>query len=66
MEWKIKQYNVKIQEKRGKEMDKKKREEPTIAPGNEELLEKKASREDIKNGNYTRVTALSYDEVNPS
>ncbi|WP_187142794.1 hypothetical protein [Thermanaerosceptrum fracticalcis] len=47
-------------------MDKKKREEPTIAPGNEELLEKKASREDIKNGNYTRVTALSYDEVNPS
>lgn len=45
---------------------KKKRKEPSLAPGNKEILEKSASREEIASGNYTRVTTLSYDEVDPS
>jgi hypothetical protein len=44
---------------------KKKRIEPSLAPGNKEVLERSASKEDIKKGNYTRVTTLSYDEVDP-
>ena len=47
-------------------MKKKKKQEPTLAAGNEDLLNEKASREDIKKGDFTRVTTLSYDEVNPS
>ncbi|MDD4239176.1 MAG: hypothetical protein PHT62_11590 [Desulfotomaculaceae bacterium] len=45
---------------------KKKRNGPSLTPGNEEILEKSASKEEIKKGNYTRVTTLSYDEVDPS
>jgi len=48
-------------------MDKKpKKEKPSAAPGNKEFLEAKASKEEIKKGNYTKVTTLSYDEVDPS
>ena len=48
-------------------MDKEPREKkPSVAPGDEEALEAKASKEDIKRGNYTKVTTLSYDEVDPS
>ncbi|MFZ5591304.1 MAG: hypothetical protein ACOY81_05815 [Bacillota bacterium] len=36
---------------------------PDIAPGNYAELEKSASEEDRRKGNYTRVTRLSYDEV---
>lgn len=39
---------------------------PSLAPGNKELLEKSADRKDIGRGNFTRVTTLSYDEVDPS
>jgi len=39
---------------------------PTLAPGNENILEAKASKKDIKANNYTQVTNLSYDEVKPS
>ena len=45
---------------------KKKRIRPSLAPGNKEVLEKSASKEEIESGNYTRVTTLSYDEVDPS
>ncbi|MHB1419825.1 MAG: hypothetical protein ACYCX4_09635 [Bacillota bacterium] len=47
-------------------MKKEKKKKSEIAPGNEELLEVKASREERKKGDYTRVTTLSYDEVEPS
>jgi hypothetical protein len=42
--------------------------EPTIAPGiddNEELGQE-ATKEEIARGDYTEVTTLSYDEVDPS
>jgi hypothetical protein len=45
---------------------KRKRMRPSLAPGNKEVLEKSASKEEIQTGNYTRVTTLSYDEVDPS
>jgi len=40
---------------------------PTIAPGmgNDQLREN-ATEEEIKEGDYTEVTTLSYDEVDPS
>ena len=50
-------------------MFKKKNEErPTVAPGmnDQEELEQDATNEEIKKGEYTSVTTLSYDEVNPS
>ncbi|MDA8235348.1 MAG: hypothetical protein M0Z31_11200 [Clostridia bacterium] len=37
--------------------------EPTVAPGLDDALQKKASEEDKKKGNVTRVTRLSWDEV---
>lgn len=40
--------------------------EPTLAPGSDDILEKSASKEDKRKGNTTRVTTLSYDEVDPS
>ncbi len=42
--------------------------EATVAPGidDEQGLELKASQEDIKKGNTTKVTMLSYDENDPS
>lgn len=47
---------------------KSKNNEPSIAPGmdDSEELEQNASQEEIKKGNYTSVTTLSYDEVDPS
>jgi hypothetical protein len=52
-------------------MSKKREElkkEPTVAPGmdDQEELEQSASKKDIRNGDYTRVTTLSFDEVDPS
>lgn len=46
----------------------KETQEPTIATGidDQEELQKKANEEEIKKGEYTEVTVLSYDEVNPS
>jgi hypothetical protein len=46
----------------------KKKKEPTIAPGmnDNEELEQKASEVEIKKGEYTSVTKMSWDEVNPS
>jgi len=49
--------------KRTKRKDNK---EPSLAPGNKEVLEKSAGQEDIRKGNFTRVTTLSYDEADPS
>ncbi|HHW45221.1 MAG TPA: hypothetical protein GXX25_15715 [Desulfotomaculum sp.] len=39
---------------------------PAFAPGNEDLLEEPATREEKKRGDFTRVTTLSFDEVEPS
>lgn len=49
-------------------MDKRKQKEPTIAPGldDPEELEQKATLADIREGDYTKVTTLSFDEVDPS
>ncbi|WML44779.1 hypothetical protein [Neobacillus sp. PS3-40] len=42
--------------------------EPTIAPGmdDQEELEQKASEKEIEKGEFTSVTTLSFDEVDPS
>jgi len=40
-----------------------KKDEPTVAPGMKDFLEKKATREEIRQGDFTRVTRLSYDET---
>lgn len=42
--------------------------EPVIAPGMDdtEELEQDATNEEIDKGEYTSVTILSYDEVDPS
>ena len=47
---------------------KRKEKEPTIAPGmnDQEELNKDASFNEIEKGEYTEVTTLSYDEVDPS
>lgn len=47
---------------------KKKRPAAKIAPGmnDQEELDQKATQEEIKKGDYTEVTTLSYDEVDPS
>ncbi len=49
-------------------MEKKKKEESTVAPGMDsyEQLKKDATEEEIKEGDYTKVTRLSLDEVDPS
>lgn len=36
---------------------------PTVAPGMEDYLRKRATRAEIKRGDFTRVTRLSYDEL---
>ncbi len=41
------------------------KKEPRFAPGNEDLLEQPATEEEKKRGEFTRVTTLSYDEVDP-
>lgn len=40
--------------------------EPTAAAGDDDFLKKEAGRKDKAKGKYTRVTSLSYDEVDPS
>lgn len=46
----------------------KNKNEPTLAPGldDSEELEKNATKEEIQKGEFTNVTTLSFDEVNPS
>ncbi|NLI13583.1 hypothetical protein [Pelotomaculum propionicicum] len=41
-------------------------QEPSFAPGDDAKLELSASKKDKQKGNFTRVTALSFDEVDPS
>jgi len=45
---------------------KQKKKEPTSAPGDKGILEKSAGKKDLQRGDFTRVTTLSYDEVDPS
>ncbi|WP_170209243.1 hypothetical protein [Robertmurraya kyonggiensis] len=50
-------------------MNKKKNgQEPTMAPGmnDQEELKQDATNEEIDKGEYTNVTRLSFDEVDPS
>lgn len=47
-------------------MNQKKASIHIVTPGNEKVLDDKASKKDIKNKNFTKVVTLSYDEVNPS
>jgi len=44
---------------------KKERGGPWLAPGNEELMEMPPTPEEKRHGDYTVVTGLSYDEVDP-
>ncbi|WP_338472284.1 hypothetical protein R4Z10_05935 [Niallia sp. XMNu-256] len=45
-----------------------KKDQPTIATGldDQEELEKNATNEEVRKGEYTQVYTLSYDEVDPS
>lgn len=47
---------------------KKNRQGPTMAPGmnDQEELKQEATDEEIDKGEYTNVTRLSFDEVDPS
>lgn len=51
-----------------KNKDKNKNNEPSIAPGMDdtEELEQDATNAEIEKGEYTQVTTLSFDEVDPS
>lgn len=49
-----------------KKTNKTNRKEPSLAPGDKGILEKSASQNEKEEGNFTRVTTLSYDEVDPS
>ncbi len=46
----------------------KRKQEPPVAPGRDdrEELERRASEEEIREGDYTEVTTLSWDEADPS
>jgi len=46
----------------------KRHTKPAMAPGmdDSEELDKKATSEDIEEDDYTKVTKLSFDEVDPS
>lgn len=46
--------------------DKKPVKEPALAPGDDDKLDLNAGKKDKQKGNFTRVTALSFDEVEPS
>lgn len=49
------------------EKRKKSRKEPTVAPGlNDRKFGENATPEDIRKGNYTRVTRVYLDENDPS
>ncbi|WP_169843579.1 hypothetical protein [Desulforamulus ferrireducens] len=39
------------------------KQQPTVAPGMDDFLEQDASPKEIKRGEYTKVTRLSYDET---
>lgn len=41
-------------------------EKPSVAAGDDIFLKKEAGGKDKARGDYTRVTTLSYDEVDPS
>lgn len=41
-------------------------DKPVVAPGDERYLRKEATRRERKKGEFTRVTTLSYDEVDTS
>jgi hypothetical protein len=60
----------KYEKKGGEEMSNRKdrKDEPTIAPGidDQEELDQKATQQEIERGEYTSVTTLSLDEVDPS
>jgi hypothetical protein len=45
-----------------------KKKEPTVAPGmdDQEELNQSASEKEVESGEYTSVTTLSNDEVDPS
>jgi hypothetical protein len=42
------------------------KQETAAAPGDEEILARSASKEEIRRGDLTLVTTLSLDEVDPS
>ncbi len=42
------------------------RKEPVAAAGNYDYLEERATGEEKKKGDFTRVTRLALDEVDPS
>jgi len=44
----------------------KQKKEPATAPGDEAILARSASKEEIRRGDFTPVTTLSLDEVDPS
>ncbi|MBO8138607.1 MAG: hypothetical protein H0Z40_10805 [Desulfotomaculum sp.] len=46
-------------------MKEKTKKKPMFAPGSENI-ERNATEKEIKEGNFTKVTRLSYDEVDPS
>jgi len=45
-----------------------KKKEPTLAPGldDQEELDQSATENEVEKGEYTSVTTLSFDEVDPS
>ncbi|MCM3724117.1 hypothetical protein M3226_00165 [Neobacillus cucumis] len=45
-----------------------KKKQPTVAPGmdDQEELNTSATEKEVEEGEYTSVTTLSYDEVDPS
>jgi len=45
-----------------------KKKQPTVAPGmdDQEELNASATEKEVEDGEYTSVTTLSYDEVDPS
>lgn len=44
----------------------KENKKPIVAPGDDEYLERNATRKEKKKGEFTRVTRLSWDEVETS
>ncbi|SET05499.1 hypothetical protein SAMN05421676_102454 [Salinibacillus kushneri] len=48
--------------------EKRKKEEPTIAPGmdTEDELKEEATKKEVEEGDYTNVTTVSWDENDPS
>ncbi|UZJ80176.1 hypothetical protein [Fictibacillus sp. KU28468] len=49
-------------------MKKDHEQKPSVAPGmnDAEELDQEATKEEIESGNYTEVTTMSWDEVDPS